>query len=401
MTIRLAIVNDYEVVVHGLASMLRSYSDRIEVVEVDANAHPVSAVDIALFDTFAQSFRDRERIARLVRDPRIGKVVVYTWSADDPSVGQTRVPGISAYVSKRLAAADLVDRAREDATPASRCGCTTPGRGPLVGGDWPGREEGLTARESEVLSLITQGYSNNDIVETTMLSINSIKSYIRSAYRKIGVTSRSRAILWGIDHGFQPDRARLTRRAAVARRSLTSRGGAPWHRQPAATAATSRRTKRLDRNWNELLQELRITQTGLQLLSGFLLTLAFTQVFGGLDDRQKALYLALVVIAGVAVGLNLMPMMMHRRVFGEHVKGACGEVGHVVAQMRDGRHRGPRGGDGDPDLLGRRQLDRRHRRGGVPRGRAGRAARRSPVASRSGAVNRLHCSAARPALTRG
>ena len=41
-----------------------------------------------------------------------------------------------------------------------------------------------------------------------MLSINSIKSYIRSAYRKIGVTSRSRAILWGIDHGFQPDARR-------------------------------------------------------------------------------------------------------------------------------------------------------------------------------------------------
>ena len=66
MTIRLAIVNDYEVVVHGLASMLRSYNDRIEVVEVDANSHPASEVDIALFDTFAQSFRDRARIARLV-----------------------------------------------------------------------------------------------------------------------------------------------------------------------------------------------------------------------------------------------------------------------------------------------------------------------------------------------
>src|SRR5436190_3553153 len=84
--IRLAIVNDYEVVVHGLASMLRSYSDRVEVVELDLNAQPATAVDIALFDTFAQSFRDRERIARLVQDPRIGKVVVYTWSAEDPLV---------------------------------------------------------------------------------------------------------------------------------------------------------------------------------------------------------------------------------------------------------------------------------------------------------------------------
>ena len=198
MTIRLAIVNDYEVVVHGLASMLRSYSERVDVVEVDVNTHPKASVDIALFDTFAQSFRDRERIARLVSDPGIGKVVVYT-----------RVPGISAYISKRLAAAELVDALERIHT-----GETVPlqdsGRGPLVGGDWPGREEGLTARESEVLSLITQGYSNNDIVDTTMLSINSIKSYIRSCYRKIGVTSRSRAILWGIDHGFQPDRVRLS-----------------------------------------------------------------------------------------------------------------------------------------------------------------------------------------------
>jgi NarL family two-component system response regulator LiaR len=209
VAIRLAIVNDYEVVVHGLAAMLRSYNDRVEVVEVDASTHPRSAVDIALFDTFAPSFRDRERIARLVSDPRIGKVVVYTWGADDPSVGATRVPGIAAYVSKRLAASELVDTL-ERIHAGDPVKLHDSGHGPLVGGDWPGREEGLTARESEVLSLITQGYSNNDIVETTMLSINSIKSYIRSAYRKIGVTSRSRAILWGIDHGFQPDRARMS-----------------------------------------------------------------------------------------------------------------------------------------------------------------------------------------------
>jgi DNA-binding NarL/FixJ family response regulator len=209
VAIRLAIVNDYEVVVHGLASMLRSYSDRIRVVELDANAHPTSPVDIALFDTFAQSFRDPARINRLVSDPRIGKVVVYTWGADDPAVQQTRVPGITTYVSKRLAASELV-AALERIHAGDDVHLADFGRGPLVGGDWPGREEGLTARESEVLSLITQGYSNHDIVETTMLSINSIKSYIRSAYRKIGVTSRSRAILWGIDHGFQPDRARLS-----------------------------------------------------------------------------------------------------------------------------------------------------------------------------------------------
>jgi hypothetical protein len=59
--------------------------------------------------------------------------------------------------------------------------------------------------------------------------------------------------------------------------------------------------ERLDRNWDELLQELRVVQTGIQLLSGFLLTLPFTQVFDGLDDAQKWLYLGLVLLGGIAV----------------------------------------------------------------------------------------------------
>jgi ABC-type multidrug transport system fused ATPase/permease subunit len=102
---------------------------------------------------------------------------------------------------------------------------------------------------------------------------------------------------------------------------------------PESDGRNETRNQRLDRNWGELLQELRITQTGLQLLSGFLLTLPFTQVFAGLDGRQKALYLGLVVVAGLAVGLNLMPVMLHRRVFGKQVKERVVGVGHVVAQI--------------------------------------------------------------------
>lgn len=94
-----------------------------------------------------------------------------------------------------------------------------------------------------------------------------------------------------------------------------------------------RAEERLDRNWTDLLQELRITQTGLQLLSGFLLTLAFTQRFAQLERWQKLIYLALVVIAGVAVGLNLTPVMLHRRLFGKHVKARVVRVGHILSQV--------------------------------------------------------------------
>jgi hypothetical protein len=91
--------------------------------------------------------------------------------------------------------------------------------------------------------------------------------------------------------------------------------------------------ERLDRNWDELLQELRVVQTGIQLLSGFLLTLPFTQVFDGLDDAQKWLYLGLVLLAGIAVGLNLTPIMLHRRVFRDHVKDRVVETGQVLSQV--------------------------------------------------------------------
>jgi hypothetical protein len=92
-------------------------------------------------------------------------------------------------------------------------------------------------------------------------------------------------------------------------------------------------SEKLDRNWDELLQELRITQTGLQLLSGFLLTLPFTQIFPTLDDGQKGLYLTLVVIAGIAVGVNMTPIMLHRRVFGAHVKDRVVATGHLLIQV--------------------------------------------------------------------
>ena len=91
--------------------------------------------------------------------------------------------------------------------------------------------------------------------------------------------------------------------------------------------------ERLDRNWDELLQELRVVQTGIQLLSGFLLTLPFTQVFDGLDNAQKWLYLGLVLLAGIAVGLNLTPIMLHRRLFRDHVKDRVVETGQVLSQV--------------------------------------------------------------------
>ncbi len=69
---------------------------------------------------------------------------------------------------------------------------------------WPGSESALTPRERDVISLVTSGVSNREIAAALCVSVNSVKSYIRSAYRRIDVTSRSQAVLWGVEHGFAP-----------------------------------------------------------------------------------------------------------------------------------------------------------------------------------------------------
>jgi DNA-binding NarL/FixJ family response regulator len=211
MPIRLALVNDYEVVVRGLAEMLRSYTDAFDIVELDADMPVQQVVDIALYDTFAQAQGDGDGVAALLANPRVDKLVVYSWNLQESLSASTMQRGVSGYLSKSLTASELTAALQKVARGETVISPDPVGGRPaVIGGDWPGREEGITAREAEVLALITQGMSNADIATRTSLSINSIKSYIRSCYRKIGVSSRSQAVLWGATHGFLPDRVRVT-----------------------------------------------------------------------------------------------------------------------------------------------------------------------------------------------
>jgi len=93
--------------------------------------------------------------------------------------------------------------------------------------------------------------------------------------------------------------------------------GAPG-RQEDASGAPGRQedaTERVDRNWAELLQELRVTQTGVQLLAGFLLTLPFQERFSDLSFAEELDYLLVVVLSVLATGLLVAPVSFHRAVF--------------------------------------------------------------------------------------
>jgi hypothetical protein len=88
--------------------------------------------------------------------------------------------------------------------------------------------------------------------------------------------------------------------------------------------------ERADRNWNEVLQELRVMQTGTQILTGFLLALAFQPGFADLDDGQRVFYLTLVVLSALSSIVALAPVALHRVLFQQRAKPQVVAYGHAA-----------------------------------------------------------------------
>lgn len=202
------LLNDYEVVLAGLGAMLRPFADRVRIVEADIGVEAKRPVDVTLYDTFAGVQPDQDDIDAVLADPLAGAVVVYSWNTHDELVRAALEKGCRGYLGKTMPAAELVEAlervaagstvARKGSLPAPGAELSTPGA------DWPGRAQGLSVREAEIVALITQGFTNSEIAARSYISMNSLKSYIRSAYRKMGVERRSQAVRWGIEHGMLP-----------------------------------------------------------------------------------------------------------------------------------------------------------------------------------------------------
>lgn len=92
------------------------------------------------------------------------------------------------------------------------------------------------------------------------------------------------------------------------------------------------KNERMDRNWNELLQELRVTQTGIQILTGFLLTLPFQQRFTDLDEFQRDVFLVTVSLAAGATGLIIAPVSFHRMMFRQREKPLLVKASDLLAR---------------------------------------------------------------------
>ena len=91
--------------------------------------------------------------------------------------------------------------------------------------------------------------------------------------------------------------------------------------------------ERLDRNWGEILQELRVTQTGSQILTGFLLTIPFQSRFSELEAHERIIYLVLVGFAVLATLLALTPVTLHRALFRQRAKPQLVALANVIMRI--------------------------------------------------------------------
>jgi len=205
--VSVAIMNDYPVVVSGVQQMLAPYADRVRVVELVSLLPVVSSVDVLLFDAFGRD-QLRDSIERVIEETD-ARVVIYTWRMHADLAREAQELGAAGCVSKALPPEELVAALERV---QSGAGFVEVGLGKETkpaGQEWPGKEHGLSRRESEVLALVAQGLSNQEIADSAFIGLNSVKTYIRSAYRKIGVQRRTQALLWATRHGFVPERRRI------------------------------------------------------------------------------------------------------------------------------------------------------------------------------------------------
>lgn len=196
-TWRIGLFDDSELVLAGLVALLAIPASGaagpapIEVVALRDLADREADVELVLADPRHLLGRRAALHGRL--DDRGVRVVAFGWQLERAQVRELLARGVAGCLTKRLGSAELVE-----ALEALRRGERLV-RSRSFLGERPVAEDDrarLTSRERETLALIADGLTNQEIASRLYVSINSVKSFIRTAYRKIGVSTRARAVAW-------------------------------------------------------------------------------------------------------------------------------------------------------------------------------------------------------------
>lgn len=207
MTVRrakVAMISPHDVVEAGITAMLDRHRSRIELIRPDMPAAQ-GEPDVVLYDVVGLADGGQAEFDRLVNQTQ--SIVLAVGRDQRPDLlNQALARGadgcflLSICETDLLVALDVAMATRRSAGDSAApiyCACPSVRRAPRLGVN-----VGLSAREAEVLTSVARGLSNEEIADLHFLGINTVKTYLRSAYIKIGVHTRSQAVRWVLQHGF-------------------------------------------------------------------------------------------------------------------------------------------------------------------------------------------------------
>ena len=211
--LRVVLVDDHQMILDGLRSMLAPHAGRILLVLATTDADEAlrhvrdDPPDVALVDVRMKRMFGLDLCARIIEVAPSVRVVMLTVHDDEQYLFQALRAGAKGYLTKQVSAEELIahlERVRdgEVVIEPSLAGQVAQSAARLHRGEfWPGAHMGLTQRESEVLELLVKGHSNRAIAHRLVLGEETIKTHVRGVYRKLGVGERSQAVAFALREG--------------------------------------------------------------------------------------------------------------------------------------------------------------------------------------------------------
>jgi DNA-binding NarL/FixJ family response regulator len=194
-----AVCSPHPVVRTGLKELLGRHPDRFRIVpppDGPERAEP----DVVLYDVFALRSGDDELTRLLERTS--ARVIAVGRELRPDLTTRALAAGVDGSVALGADEEQLVAAVASAVAGRGPGDATRSSAGPTARTDRLGTRYGLSPRETDVLGLIVLGLTNKQIADRLFLSINSVKTYVRNAYGKIGAANRSQAVGWAIRHGF-------------------------------------------------------------------------------------------------------------------------------------------------------------------------------------------------------
>ena len=192
--IAVGVYDEPELIVSGVHAMLARSGPPADVVTIGLD-DVVAEVDVLLCDPVGHHIQIEEYLTNLA-SLTTAPVLVFTWSRSPSSVRRSLAAGARGFLSKGASSDDLASAVET----VARGETMTPAKPRLAG--TPAGVAELSTREAEVLDLICRGMSNLEIADQLFVSVNSVKTYVRQIYQKIGIARRAQAVAWGLAHGF-------------------------------------------------------------------------------------------------------------------------------------------------------------------------------------------------------